>query len=236
MTTMKIWTSYNHEESSRYDERRFRTPQGLAFQLREMEQLTRYLKYVPLGCKVLEVGCGTGRFCVYLGSHGYDVTGIDPSPYMVDIASIKCANLPNVRIHTGEGMRLRAEDNTFDFVMSIRVINKTGSRQYALGMIREMVRVVKPEGHILVEYLNSWRPRISNDVFLSRPMIAKMFRTAALPAKILAHSGILILSHRAFAHCPSGLLPVVVWADRVFSTLLPHFTDRSYVLIKKYHA
>ncbi|MCJ7509199.1 MAG: class I SAM-dependent methyltransferase, partial [candidate division Zixibacteria bacterium] len=36
--------------------------------------------------KVLDVGCGPGRFALYFQEKGWDVTAIDNSPYIVNIA------------------------------------------------------------------------------------------------------------------------------------------------------
>jgi SAM-dependent methyltransferase len=41
------------------------------------------------GGKVLELGCGTGRVLVALGAKGYDVTGVDISAQMLEIAGGK---------------------------------------------------------------------------------------------------------------------------------------------------
>ena len=57
-----VETAYGEDASLNYDARRFCDPQGLAFQRREMEQLDRYLRHVPAGSQVLEIGCGTGGF------------------------------------------------------------------------------------------------------------------------------------------------------------------------------
>lgn len=39
-------------------------------------------------CRVLEIGCGTGRLCRMLAEEGYEVTGIDVSPDMIREANI----------------------------------------------------------------------------------------------------------------------------------------------------
>lgn len=230
---MEISTAYNENESNKYDKRRFLSPQGIAFHNRETDQLSKFLSYIPRGGSTLEVGCGTGRFCSFLSKQGYEVVGVDPSEHMIKLAFKKCKELSNVSFKVEEGAKLSSNDNTYDFVFSIRVTNKTESIDYALSLVREMIRVTKPGCHVLVEYLNSLRPRLTKDVLLSYTAIRKMLLKTNTPAKIVAHSGILIVSHRAFSKSPVTILPFVVLIDKILSKLFPCFTDRSYVLIRK---
>lgn len=43
---------------------------------------------------ILELGCGTGRFALYLARHGYTVTGLDVVPGMLARARQKAGSLP----------------------------------------------------------------------------------------------------------------------------------------------
>jgi SAM-dependent methyltransferase len=46
-------------------------------------------KYHPGAKHVLDIACGTGRHAVEMAQRGYDVTGIDKSPDMIDVARKK---------------------------------------------------------------------------------------------------------------------------------------------------
>ena len=37
-------------------------------------------------CKTIDLGCGTGKYAIYLASKGFDVTGVDISPTAIKIA------------------------------------------------------------------------------------------------------------------------------------------------------
>ena len=51
------------------------------------EALVRLIKNGTIHpCKTIDFGCGTGNHAIYLGSLGFDVTGVDISPTAVNIA------------------------------------------------------------------------------------------------------------------------------------------------------
>lgn len=43
------------------------------------QQYGFFLKYLPVGCKLLDLGCGGGRDSAYFSSLGFDVTAVDGS-------------------------------------------------------------------------------------------------------------------------------------------------------------
>ncbi len=48
------------------------------------------------GSPLLEFGCGTGRLLLALAEAGYDITGVDVSPAMLDLARAKLAGRPQL--------------------------------------------------------------------------------------------------------------------------------------------
>ena len=63
---------------------------------------------------VLEVGCGSGSGLIPFIEKGLLVTGIDPSPYMLDIAQRQVGHRAD--LHRGSGEDLPFEDNSFHYV------------------------------------------------------------------------------------------------------------------------
>ena len=47
------------------------------------------LTYLPRGCKVLEIGCGTGRDAVFLARNGFEIVATDASRRMLSLAAEK---------------------------------------------------------------------------------------------------------------------------------------------------
>jgi SAM-dependent methyltransferase len=55
--------------------------------LMEKGWLARFTALMPPGGTVLDIGCGSGQpIAGYLIAHGYDVTGVDSSPTMIELA------------------------------------------------------------------------------------------------------------------------------------------------------
>lgn len=49
--------------------------------------LERFMALVPAGGTVLDIGCGAAQpIAAFLIAHGYDVTGVDSSPMMIELA------------------------------------------------------------------------------------------------------------------------------------------------------
>jgi 2-polyprenyl-3-methyl-5-hydroxy-6-metoxy-1,4-benzoquinol methylase len=49
---------------------------------------------LPPGARILDVGCGSGWLCEYFARFGYDVTGIDISPALIELARERLQRVP----------------------------------------------------------------------------------------------------------------------------------------------
>ena len=49
---------------------------------------------LPPGARILDVGCGSGWLCEYFARFGYDVTGIDISPTLIELARERLQRVP----------------------------------------------------------------------------------------------------------------------------------------------
>jgi 2-polyprenyl-6-hydroxyphenyl methylase/3-demethylubiquinone-9 3-methyltransferase len=92
------------------------------------------------GKRVLDLGCGKGRFAAHLRSAGAEVFGIDLSAAMLAGASY----LPRVR---GSARRLPFAASAFDAVVAIEVFEHLAEVDSVLG---EMRRVVRPGGAVVI--------------------------------------------------------------------------------------
>lgn len=144
---MADFDHYTQEVAESYDGW-FDMPLG-----RQADRLEKALIYrlaqPRAGERALDVGSGTGHFCIDLASRGLDVVGIDPSPHMLAIARQKSAA---VVWRQGRGEALSFDSDSFDLVLSVAALEFMRQPEVAL---REMYRLVRPGGRLVVATLNS---------------------------------------------------------------------------------
>jgi len=103
----------------------------------------------------LDLGCGTGRLSERVAAAGYDVVGIDPSQGMLHLLHQRQPGFPAV---TGDGTALPFPDDTFALTYCIAVMHHIADPILVRRTLREMARVTRPNGHILVWDHNPCNP------------------------------------------------------------------------------
>jgi ubiquinone/menaquinone biosynthesis C-methylase UbiE len=133
------------------------------------------------GKRVLDAGCGMGRFAEVCIEAGADVHAIDLST-AVEAAARNLGHHPNVSFYQADIMNLPFPDGTFDIVYSIGVLHHTPDTKRAfLGLSR----LVKAGGLIVIWVYST----IPNYVFggellrlltprLPKPLLLKMSKVA----------------------------------------------------------
>jgi len=124
----------------------------IVFLGRRREVYTRLatLSGIRPGYDVLDVGCGTGYLTRILapvaGPNGH-VTGVDPSPAMIEHARRRSP--ANCTYLVGEGQALDLPDASFDLVISSLAVHHIPAEARG-DAIREMFRVLRPGGRLLI--------------------------------------------------------------------------------------
>ena len=118
------------------------------------EELVGTLAIKP-GMKVLDLGCGDGTTALPAARQGADVLGVDIAANLVAAGNerARAAGLHNLKFQQGDASKLiDLVDSTFDLVVSIF------GAMFAprpFDVAREMVRVTKPAGRIV---MGNWIP------------------------------------------------------------------------------
>lgn len=245
---MTVDTAYDGESARAYDQKRFSSPGGKLIHRREVEILSDALRPLdPDSTQVLEVGCGTGRLLAEVDALGFRATGIDPSPYMLEEARRRLSHHERLRLIKGEAAGLPVDSGSFDFVYSLRVLNQTESREYALAAIGEMMRAAKKGGRVLIEFMNERRARLEaasvrlgnevcerkggGDVRLRRRDVAGA--AAAAGGRVVGYQGAFLVGMTGYYRAPPWALSLIDVVDRMLSRMLPGWCSRCYAVIEK---
>ena len=95
---------------------------------------------------VLDVGCGTGRWSIYLSSKFSNVYAMDPSKAIYAAANLT-KDIPGVHLIKASAENIPFEDETFDLVISLGVLHHIPDTQKALNTI---VKKVNKGGQCLI--------------------------------------------------------------------------------------
>lgn len=126
----------------------FDSPEGHVALNREALLLETMLKAWPRrGQRVLDIGCGTGIFLEKLWGMGFDVTGLDKSPSMLEGARKRLRG--RATLHVGDGTHTPYDDNAFDYAVIWSVLEFCARPE---ALLEEATRVA--EKGILIGFLN----------------------------------------------------------------------------------
>lgn len=148
------------------------------------------------GLRVLDVGVGDGAFAVEVARRGAAVTGVDPDPAMRAAAAARARAMGvELQLDDGRAERLPFADDAFDLVFTVTVLCFVADADAA---IREMARVLRPGGRLVVGELNRWSSwaalRWAKGLAGSRTWRTAHFRTAAQLRGAIAAAGLSVVS------------------------------------------
>ena len=107
------------------------------------------------GLSVLDVGCGDGTLALAVSQHSArQVSGCDPDARMVARAQAQAMHEGRrIDLAVARSQNLPYADQTFDIVICITVLTFISDPDVA---IREMARVLRPGGRLLIGDLGKW--------------------------------------------------------------------------------
>jgi len=177
------------------------------------------LKKLPAGSKILDLGCGSGRFSIGAATLGFDVTGLDITPAAIKAAKKRAleSNLSTAKFMVGDMISLPFNDKEFDFVFCPRfVINAVATEQRRKESIKQMIRVVKTDGLVFIESFNKlyagsgiFSPikNFLRDIWINIKLIwCKLFKVkyvGLLPGDITYKANKVDGAPEGFAHLPT---------------------------------
>lgn len=139
------------------------------------------LAQVQSGMRALDLCCGTGDISFALARSGAEVTGLDFSAQMLEVAARRQAKCEGKSLNPafiqGDALRVPFDDNSFEAVTVGYGLRNLSS--WADG-VEEMVRVAKPGGRLVVLDFGKppnalWRSFYFAHLKLSVPLIGLLF-------------------------------------------------------------
>jgi SAM-dependent methyltransferase len=100
------------------------------------------------GRRGLDFGCGAGRSTVFLRRLGFEVTGIDISPGMIEVA--RKADPAGSYLLTEDGDLSGLTPGSFDLVLSASAFDNIPEEARRVGLLRGLGKLLRPRGRIIV--------------------------------------------------------------------------------------
>ena len=114
--------------------------------------ITRYVREHGSSIRLLDVACGTGRTLhqISLAHPELRLFGVDLSPAYVRLARKRLAEVGEAALAVENGEVLPFSDGAFDIATSVYLFHEL-PRNARRNVLREMLRVVKPGGLVVLE-------------------------------------------------------------------------------------
>ena len=124
------------------------------------ESVKNFIKSIPNYSIILEVGSGNGK---NLNKNHCFNLAIDLCPDFCKISKNK-----NIETICGNNLQLPNKDNSIDYILSIAVVHHLSSYERRLKCISELIRVLKPNGRLLIQVWALEQPDKSRRKFVKQ--------------------------------------------------------------------
>jgi SAM-dependent methyltransferase len=178
-------------------------PTGTRYLRRHVDELVRFAGLEP-GQRVLEVGCGMGRYTLLLAERGIRVEGIDLSAPLLDRLRVFNAGRFDIPLHAGDVLAPPEPLGTFDAVVGFFTLHHIHDLP---ATYRAMAGLVAPGGPIAFLEPNAWNPLYYVQIAAKRGMtwegdggVLQMRRSQVFPA--MASAGLEDLRLERFGFLP----------------------------------
>lgn len=146
----------------------------------ELEFIKNYTKD---NAQVLDFGCGNGRLVEILLDKNINYVGVDVCENLINAAKKNMAGLRESRkiqfLKIGSDFKkLPFPSEFFDSIYSIAVFHHLPGSKLRLEVTRELYRLLKKDGFIVITVWNLWQPRYRKNIF--KNWKEKIFKKSAL--------------------------------------------------------
>jgi len=158
--------------------------------------------------RVLDIGCGTGQLAARIHQElpAAAIVGCDFSAGMLARAAARLDAINWVR---GDAGRLPFHDRIFDAIVSTEAFHWFPDQD---GALRELYRVLRPGGRLLLALVNTPTTLVSEVMYLGSRLVGEPFYwpTTAQMRRRVENAGFGVESQRRIFRLPGFLLPPVL--------------------------
>ncbi|MFC1491702.1 class I SAM-dependent methyltransferase [Nitrospinota bacterium] len=176
-----------------YEDRYGNQPTIMSFGMIRRKEIVAKLmdEFGPKGGKLIDLGCGPAVMFEPVYERGYQYTGVDYSPDMIEISKQRISNIaPDAKPHlfVGDVEDTKLSVQEFNVAVALGVTDYLDKEE---NFYREVHRLLKPDGVAIFTYSN----RLSYDNFL-RFLLRPLARLFNVKGKVLS-SGLFNKGHIA---------------------------------------
>src|SRR5690242_14853275 len=141
---------------------------------RDVDALLQFIRSVaphhPIE-RVLEFGCGPGRLLAPFARRGFDVTGADNSPAMLDVARANLASYQITNVRLVDVDELARSQAQFDVINVVQVLQAIDNDETA-DTLRTLARLLAPGGFVHLTFpFRTTRSGLSQFVLQAREAV-----------------------------------------------------------------
>ena len=173
---------------------------------------------LPERCKILDLACGTGDFTIELAKHwpNAEITGVDLTPEMIDIARVKLSEARNVTYLTGDAQNLSMlESKQFSLIVCAFGFRNFPDKAKALAECRRLLadggrlvvlELFRPQSRILGAAVNTWLAVVSR-IFASGASTEYRYLRKSIANTATAADFIAMARDCGFTLCRNSFFP-----------------------------
>jgi len=185
----------------------------------------------------IDVGCGQGNLVAAVGARCRAMHGFDISPGMIEAARRAHAGKSNLRFDASPSETLTVADCSVDFTMSVYLLHHLAKEQLAHDTFKEMKRVTRDDGLIVLVDVNTLNPLSSlrQHIAVNSGVDTGLEKLIAARRVIsmLEDLEIEILSYRGIGFVPH-IVPWLTPYNDLLGKILPHkIIGKDYIIVGK---
>ena len=123
------------------------------------KQSIDFIGSLPKTSFIADLGCGNGRHLLVCAEQGHQVVGVDISRNLLKITQKKInqKGFTHAICLQGDLVNVPLKDNVLDAVLYIASLHNIQGRKNRICSLKEVKRILKPEGKALISVWSRWQ-------------------------------------------------------------------------------